>query len=109
VDHAGCIRRFKSFTAPSITDYLQEKQVKTLLQQPAYFKRRHKVESGYQLWQEGTHPQEIQNEAMMREKLEYIHQNSVKRGYVDDPCHWRYSSARNYAGGEGLIDLVTGW
>lgn len=35
---------------------------------------------------------------MMREKLKYIHTNPVKRGYVELPEHWRYSSARNYEG-----------
>jgi hypothetical protein len=34
---------------------------------------------------------------MVKQKLDYIHQNPVKRGYVDDPLHWRYFSARNYA------------
>ena len=33
------------------------------------------------------------------------HLNPVKRGYVDTPEHWRYSSARNYAGLEGLIEI----
>jgi len=46
---------------------------------------------------------------MMLQKLEYIHNNPVARGYVDDPVHWRYSSARNYARQEGLIELVTQW
>jgi hypothetical protein len=46
---------------------------------------------------------------MMRQKLEYIHNNPVKRGYVDDPKHWRYSSARNYAGTPGLIEVATMW
>ena len=41
----------------------------------------------------------------MRQKLDYIHRNPVKRGYVDLAEHWRYSSARNYAGVEGLIDI----
>jgi hypothetical protein len=45
------------------------------------------------------------SEAVMREKLDYIHQNPVKRGYVDEPEHWRYSSARNYAGRKGLVDV----
>ena len=80
-----------------------------LLKQLAYYKRRHKRDSTYQLWQEGTHPEEILHEEMMRQKLEYIHNNPVQRGYVDDPCHWRYSSARNYAGQEGLIAVVTDW
>jgi hypothetical protein len=35
----------------------------------------------------------IFSEAMMREKLDYIHANPVKRGYMNLPKHWRYSSA----------------
>jgi len=46
---------------------------------------------------------------MMRQKLDYIHQNPVKRGYVDQPEHWRYSSARNYAGQAGLIEVMRVW
>ncbi len=45
----------------------------------------------------------------MRQKLDYMHFNPVERGYVDDPIHWRYSSARNYAGIEGLLDVTTEW
>jgi hypothetical protein len=41
--------------------------------------------------------------------LDYIHQNPVKRGYVDHPEHWRYSSARNYAGQEALIEVIRAW
>jgi hypothetical protein len=39
----------------------------------------------------------LEIEAMLRQKLAYIHDKPVSRGYVDDPVHWRYSSARNYA------------
>ena len=46
---------------------------------------------------------------MMLQKIEYIHNNPVVRGYVDDPLDWRHSSARNYAGRAGLIEVVTDW
>ena len=82
---------------------------KTMLEELGYYKLRHKSDQDYQLWQEGSHPQQIQNAEMMRQKLEYIHYNPVERGYVDDPLHWRYSSARNYAGMPGLIDVVKDW
>ena len=75
----------------------------------AFFKRSHKTESRYQVWEEGSYPQLIGSEMMMRQKLDYIHQNPVKRGYVDQPEHWRYSSARNYAGQEGLIEVERVW
>ena len=31
--------------------------------------------------------------------------NPVKRGYVDEAVHWRYSSARDYEGIDGLIEI----
>jgi putative transposase len=60
-----------------------------------FAKRAHKHDREYQFRQEGAHAEMIFSEAVMREKLDYIHRNPVKRGYVDIPEHWRYSSARN--------------
>jgi len=100
---------FKSLTARKVIDYLKERRVKMLLDQLKYYKVRHKIDQEYQLWQEGSHPQMIQNDEMMRQKLDYIHLNPVKRGFVDDPADWRYSSARNYAGQEGVIPVTTVW
>jgi REP-associated tyrosine transposase len=108
-DFSKEIGDFKSFTARKIIDHLQERNARTLLDLLGYFKLRHKADQEHQLWQEGSHPQEILDEEMMVQKLEYMHFNPVKRGYVDDPVHWRYSSARNYAGQQGLIDVVTNW
>ncbi len=42
---------------------------------------------------------------MLWQKLDYIHNNPVKRGYIDDPPHWRYSSYRNYQDLPGLIPI----
>jgi len=42
---------------------------------------------------------------MMRDRLNYIHNNLVKRGYVDEPHHWRYGSARNYFVIRGLLEV----
>ncbi|WP_308472004.1 hypothetical protein [Methylobacter tundripaludum] len=76
---------------------------------PAFFKRTHKQETTHQVWEEGNHPQIIESEAVMHQKLDYIHQNPVKRGYADQPEYWRYSSARNYAGQAGLIEAIRAW
>ncbi|KAA3655975.1 MAG: transposase [Calditrichaeota bacterium] len=99
------IRSFKSFTARQIIDHLKEAKNNFLLDQLAWHKLRHKQNQDYQLWQEGSHPQEIQTPAMMRQKIEYIHLNPVKRGYVEHPEHWLYSSARNYAGLEAKVGI----
>ena len=108
-DLSKTLKEFKSFTARRILDLLESRRVRVFLDQLAFHKARHKTESRYQLWQEGSHPQLIQGEEMMRQKLDYLHDNPVKRGYVDDPTHWRYSSARNYAGQPGLVGVTTDW
>jgi len=48
-------------------------------------------------------------EKMMRQKIDYIHLNPVKRGYVDEAEHWRYSSAKNYLGRQGLLEVCRQW
>jgi putative transposase len=101
--------RLKAFTAKQLIRYLDEHNVKTILEQLAFYKKAHKTDRAYQFWQEGVHPELIQNEAMMRQKVEYIHHNPVKRGYVDKAEHWRYSSARNYLGQPGLLEVCRLW
>lgn len=72
-------------------------------------KKQFKKDRDYQFWQEGFHPEQIYSEEMMRQKIEYIHYNPVRRGYIDGPEHWRYSSVRSYTGKTGLIDVCTDW
>jgi REP-associated tyrosine transposase len=108
-DLANDIKSFKMFTARQIVDLLEHHGARVLLQQLRDLKLPHKTASEYQIWQEGSMPKQILNNEMMQQKLEYIHNNPVSRGYVDDPLHWRYSSARNYAGQLGLVEVVTDW
>jgi REP element-mobilizing transposase RayT len=103
------MHKFKSFTAKKILELLCEHNAKTILDQFAFYKKSHKDPTAFQIWQEGIQPKMIQSEQMMRERIDYIHLNPVKRGYVDEAVHWRYSSARNYEGNEGLIEIQRGW
>ena len=108
-DLTNAMKSFKMFTAKAIIELLERCSAEMLLRQLRALKLRHKTRSEYQVWQEGSCPKQLANEEMMRQKLEYMHNNPVKRGYVDETVQWRYSSARNYAGLRGLIDVVTDW
>jgi len=108
-DLARDIARLKSYTAKQLIQYLDQNNIKQILDQLAFYKKAHKGDRAYQFWQEGVHPECIQNDDMMRQKIDYIHHNSVKRGYVDNSNHWRYSSARNYAGEQGLLEVCCEW
>ena len=103
------VHSFKSYTARQIIDLLKQSRAITLLRQLRTTKLNHKTQSEYQLWQEGGKPKQIQNDEVMWQKIQYIHRNPVERGFVDDPVHWRWSSARDCAGQPGLIDVVTDW
>jgi putative transposase len=106
---SGVIKSFKMYTARQIIDLLESQGAMVLLRQLRALKRRHKTDSDYQVWEEGSMPKQIDRDDMLLQKLDYVHNNPVKRGYVDDPVHWRYSSARNYAGLPGLVDVITDW
>ena len=105
-DLPRCVASFKSFTARKIIEHLQVEGAGRALERLRSSKRTHKRDREYQFWQEGSHAELIRSEAVMRQKLDYIHYNPVRRGYVDQPEHWRYSSARNYAGEQGLLELA---
>lgn len=59
----------------------------------------------FQLWQQHNHPIELCDNNRIETRLEYIHENPVKAGWVDNPSDWVYSSARDYDGRKGLIDI----
>lgn len=84
---------------------MEAHKAERLLARLRFAKRAHKRDREYQFWQKGSHAEMVLSAAMVREKLEYIHQNPVKRGYVDLPEHWRYSNARSYLGEPGLIGI----
>jgi REP element-mobilizing transposase RayT len=104
-DLANSLKRFKSFTAREIINYLKKVNAKTILDQLAFYKKAHKKQTDFQLWQEGIAPKLIQSDKMMTDRINYIHNNPVKRGYVDKAEHWSYSSARDYLDEKGLIEV----
>lgn len=101
------LRAFKSFTGRVIIDHLVEKNSRGLLGQLKSKKLKNHRDSEHQVWQEGLHPKQLFTPEMFHQKLEYMHFNPVKAGFVEHPVHWRYSSAINYyEGGKGLIPVT---
>ena len=94
-DLAKTMAKFKRYTAIEIIKLLKRKNISTILEQLAFYKKAHKKDREYQLWQEGIQPKQIISHKMMKEKIEYIHNNPVKRGYIDNPVHWRYPLVPN--------------
>jgi REP element-mobilizing transposase RayT len=60
----------------------------------------------FQLWQQDNHPIELYGVKILHQKLDYIHYNPVVAGIVEKPEDYLYSSARDYCGLPGLIDII---
>ncbi len=103
------LARFKAHTAKQLIQYLNQQGITQVLEQLAFYKKAHKEDRAYQFWQEGLHAKWIKDNEMLRQKVEYTHQNPVKRGYVDKAEYWRYSSARNYLWEQGLLEVERVW
>ncbi len=59
----------------------------------------------FQFWQQDNHPIELVDNYMLDQKLTYLHNNPVESGYVSNPEDYTYSSARDYCGEKGLLDI----
>lgn len=57
-----------------------------------------KKNTNYQFWIQNNHPVELDSNQLIEQKLNYIHNNPVIAGIVNDAEHYIYSSASAYAG-----------
>ena len=108
-DLAQVLADLKRHTARRLIEQLEREGCAWLLHQLQHFRLRHKIESRHQVWQEGSHPQAMMSDAIMEQKLEYLHNNPVKRGLVASPEHWRYSSAHEWLPGTLPLLRVDRW
>ena len=103
------MRDFKKFTSKSIVAAIKEineSRKEWLLDKFEFAGRTNLKNKEYKFWQDGFHPIELDTNAMMEQKLDYLHDNPVAAGIVYEPEHYVYSSAVNYAGQQGLIDVL---
>ncbi len=59
----------------------------------------------YQFWQQDNRPIQLSTNEMMDQRLDYIHENPVKEGLVWGSEHYPFSSAINYMGRNGLLEV----
>ena len=68
--------------------------------------RKLKTAGARRFWQVRYYDFPVWSEAKSMEKLRYIHRNPVKRGLVDRPEDWEWSSFRAWASGqEGQVEI----
>jgi len=65
------IELFKKFTAREILKLLRRENATTILDQLAFYKKAHRKEKSFQVWEEGYQPKLIQSEAMLKSTNPY--------------------------------------
>ena len=61
---------------------------------------------GFQLWRQDNHPFVMDDIQKLHNSLDYIHNNLVEAGIVEKAEDYLYSSARDYYGMKGMIDII---
>lgn len=101
--------RFKEFTSKqlikAVENNMKESRREWLLWMFERAAQKSSKVTNRQVWQHNNQPIELWNAKIIQQKADYIHTNPVKAGFVGEPEHWRYSSAIDYAGGKGLLDI----
>lgn len=90
------MRDFKHFTSTEIAKQLVIDNSKLFLYIFRIAAEGRKKKQNYKIWQDEYHPKAIYTPDFLLQKLEYIHNNPVRKGLVLEPEFWRYSSARTW-------------
>jgi len=105
----GIVRDMKSYTSRRLREAIKEHPKESRREWMLWMmERAGKLNSNntdYQFWQQHNRPIELSGNTLMQQKLDYMHNNPVEAGFVDSPEDWLFSSARDYAGKTGLIDI----
>ncbi len=110
-DHliSKCVGNLKRITSRKISEYLfRNNRVRQLdrLQKAV----RLESTNDSRIWKYRFDSLVINNEYILRQKIDYVHNNPVRRGLVENACDWPYSSASNYDKTKnGIIFVETDW
>ncbi len=104
------IRDFKKFTARSLLKAIEnepESRKDWMLYRFEFAGKYMKRIEKYHFWQDGNHAVYLDpfKPGMLAQRLNYIHDNPVLAGIVEDSEDYLYSSARDYSGRKGLVNI----
>lgn len=91
------LRDFKTYTSKEIfkliRSNLQESRREWLIEAFEYAGKDNHLNKNHQLWQNGNYPVLLFTPAVIQQKIDYIHNNPVRAGFVGSAHEYWYSSA----------------
>ena len=103
------VRDLKKHTSKAIINEIRENSVESRKEWMLWmFERagnRNSNNAKNQFWQQHNKPIELDCYGIINQKVDYLHNNPVKDGFVFESYEYRYSSAIDYAGGKGYVSI----
>ncbi|MFB6318596.1 transposase [Saccharicrinis sp. FJH54] len=96
------LRDFKRHTSKHIIKAIQDNPEEN---RKEWMLRQFSTEKGWRFWRGDNQPIELWSNSVIDQKINYVHMNPVKAGLAFVPEDYMYSSAVNYAGEKGLLDV----
>ena len=100
-DVSATMGRFLSHTGRTIVQHCLDQQIIDAL---SVFRKRctSPGRRQHQVWNRGFHPKVLKSHRTLLQKIEYIHQNPVRKGLVKNARDWPYSSLTYLQGDRNL-------
>lgn len=102
------LRDFKSYCTKQFIATIEsenESRENWLLHMFRFYANRTNQNKEFKIWTGDNHPEEIYSKEFFITKLNYIHENPVRAGWVQRPDDYIYSSASNYETGKGIFEI----
>lgn len=103
------LRDYKKFTSKKVIKNIENNPQESRKEWLLYmFKRAGQKKSNvntYQFWQHHNKPIELWSDKVIKQKIDYIHHNPIKSGFVTSPIDWKYSSARNFQDDHSVLKI----
>jgi REP element-mobilizing transposase RayT len=102
------IRDIKKYTSKKIIETIQnipESRREWLLSRFEFRAKQHIRNKNFQSWTHENHAIYLYSPEFIAQKLEYLHQNPVRAGIVTNAEDYLYSSARNYAELDTILEI----
>ncbi|WP_209401680.1 transposase [Pseudozobellia sp. WGM2] len=108
-DPSGLLKDFKGYTARKLIKEIeknpQESRKEWLLWMMERAGKKKSNVTNRQFWEQHNKPIELWSAEVIKQKIDYVHNNPVEASFVTDPIDWKYGSARNYADDETVIKI----
>ena len=104
------LRDFKKYTSKKILASIEENPEESrkvwMVDRFWFVGNNDRKIKNYKFWQDGNNIEQIYTYEFFLQKVNYIHNNPVKQEIVERPEDYLYSSARDYAGLKGLLNVI---